>query len=91
MHTIDVLKQRVMDLSPTLAWALEFMVMFSFWGNLKWKHLIATVWCLILGTLEQPFRNLKPSAQEQSGLVCIFVVVAYFRPQLDEKPSKLKV
>lgn len=33
------------------------MVVLSFW----WKHLIVTVRCLILGTLEQPFRDLIPS------------------------------
>ncbi|KAG1756954.1 hypothetical protein EDD22DRAFT_1052706 [Suillus occidentalis] len=57
--------------SSALAWALKFMVVLSFW----WKHLIVTVRCLILGTLEQPFRDLIPSEN--------------FDSQLDEKPSEL--
>ncbi|KAG1774716.1 hypothetical protein EV702DRAFT_481466 [Suillus placidus] len=47
--------------SSTLVCTLEFMVMLSFWGNLKWKHPIATVWFLILGSVGQASRHLIPS------------------------------
>ncbi|KAG1723317.1 hypothetical protein EDD22DRAFT_487594 [Suillus occidentalis] len=45
----------------TLAWAVEFMVMLSFWGNLRWKRPIVTVGWLISGTLGNAFHHLIPS------------------------------
>jgi len=54
-----------MELSFTLTWVLEFMVLLSFWGNLKWKHPITTVWCLVFDTLDQAFRRLIPSENKQ--------------------------
>jgi hypothetical protein len=64
-YTIDFLKHTAMELSFTLTWALEFMVLLSFWGNLKWKHPITTVWYLVFGTLDQAFRRLIPSENKQ--------------------------
>jgi hypothetical protein len=61
MHTIDVPKKLAIYFCATLAWAVEFMVMLSFWGNLKWKRPIVMVGCLISGTLGKAFHHLNPS------------------------------
>ncbi|KAG2749057.1 hypothetical protein P692DRAFT_20538032 [Suillus brevipes Sb2] len=62
METIlDVPKKFAIYFCATLAWAVEFMVMLSFWGNLKWKRPIVMVGCLISGTLGKAFHHLNPS------------------------------
>lgn len=62
METIlDVPKKIAIYFCATLAWAVEFMVMLSFWGDLKWKRPIVTVGCLISGTLGKAFHHLNPS------------------------------
>lgn len=62
METIlDVPKKFAIYVCATLAWAVEFMVMLSFWGNLKWKRPIVMVGCLISGTLGKAFHHLNPS------------------------------
>ncbi|KAG1865963.1 hypothetical protein F4604DRAFT_982214 [Suillus subluteus] len=93
----DVLKQNAFELSSTLAWALEFMVMLSFWGNLKWKHPIATVWCLVSGILEEVSHDLIPSENNldlfaYSSLPHEDPDLSYLSDwELDEKPDKLEV
>ncbi|KAG1851870.1 hypothetical protein DFJ58DRAFT_885966 [Suillus subalutaceus] len=45
----NVPKKFVMYWGATLAWALSFMIMLSFWGDLKWKRPIPMVWSLVKG------------------------------------------
>jgi hypothetical protein len=64
MHTIDVPKKFAIYFCATLAWAVEFMVMLSFWGDLKWKRPIVTVGCLVSGTLEKALHHLIPNEDD---------------------------
>ncbi|KAG2356912.1 hypothetical protein BDR07DRAFT_1463819, partial [Suillus spraguei] len=47
------LKQSAMYYGVTLVLALEFMVMLSFWGNLKWNRPVLMLWPLVRSRLER--------------------------------------
>lgn len=65
METIsDLPKKFAVYFCATLAWAVEFMVTLSFWGNLKWKRPIVAVGWLVSGTLEKAFHHLIPSEDD---------------------------
>ncbi|KAG2356239.1 hypothetical protein BDR07DRAFT_419898 [Suillus spraguei] len=44
---LDLLKKSVVYICASFVWAVEFMVMLSFWGNLQLKRPIPMVWSLI--------------------------------------------
>ncbi|KAG1888647.1 hypothetical protein F4604DRAFT_1899647 [Suillus subluteus] len=93
----DILKQIAIVLGSTLALALEFMVTLCFWGNLKWKHPIMTVWYLVSGTLEQAFHDLVPSENNLDLFAYTSLphedadLSDLSDSELDEKPYKLEV
>ncbi|KAG2119908.1 uncharacterized protein F5147DRAFT_757123 [Suillus discolor] len=80
----DVLKRLAIFFGSTLAWALEFVVMLCFWGNLQWKDPIATSWRFItLGPVDE-------SDPENDLDLCVYSSLLHEDPdllpsQLDEK------
>ncbi|KAG1853849.1 hypothetical protein C8R48DRAFT_722589 [Suillus tomentosus] len=58
----DLLKDLAIILGSILAWALEFVVMLCFWGNLQWKDPIATFWWFI--ALGPVFRDVDEGDPE---------------------------
>jgi hypothetical protein len=61
-------------MSSSLAWGLQFMVMLSFWGNLKWKHPIMTACCLAFGMFEEEL-HLIPSEDDLQDSVLLSSLV----------------
>ncbi|KAG1791050.1 uncharacterized protein HD556DRAFT_1528610 [Suillus plorans] len=57
-----VLKRLPIFLGSILAWALEFVVMLCFWGDLQWKDPIATFWWFI--TWGPTFRDVEEGDPE---------------------------
>ncbi|KAG2145518.1 hypothetical protein BD769DRAFT_1416126 [Suillus cothurnatus] len=93
----DSLKQTIIIMSSSLAWGLHFMVMLSFWGNLKWKHPIMTACCLAFGMFEEEL-HLIPSEDDLQDSVLLSSLLYEDHDlshlsdsELDEKPSKLEV
>ncbi|KAG2080361.1 uncharacterized protein F5147DRAFT_738366 [Suillus discolor] len=57
----DLLKDLAIIFGSTLAWALEFVVMLCFWGNLQWKDPIATFgWFIFLGPVVRDVEEGDP-------------------------------